>query len=99
MGRMRILGAEERRAERARLFEELGSSRLELSETVRRLRRVTGLTQREFAARVAGISAPALAKIERGEGNPTLETLQKIGEAFGLEIGFVRRARGGPADG
>lgn len=94
MGRMRILSPAERRAERVRLFEELGSSKLELAETVRRLRRVTGLTQREFAARIAGISAQALAQIERGEGNPQLETLQKIGKAFGVEVGLVRRPRG-----
>ncbi|MCB9592535.1 MAG: helix-turn-helix transcriptional regulator [Sandaracinaceae bacterium] len=88
---MRILGPEERRAERVRLFEELGSSGLGLGETVRRLRRITGLTQKDFAARIAGISTPALAQIERGEANPTLETLQKIGKAFGLDVGFVRK--------
>ena len=30
-----------------------------------------------------------VADIERGEANPTSETLQKIGRAFGFQIGFV----------
>ncbi len=90
---MRKLDAEQRRAEKALLFDQLAAGTLELSETVRRLRRITGLTQAEFAARVAGISPRVLAQIERGEGNPRLDTLRKIGRAFGLDIGFVRKPR------
>jgi putative transcriptional regulator len=90
MGRMRKLSAEERQAERRALYESAPTSAIELGETVRRMRRITGLTQAEFADRVAGISRGALAQIESGTGNPTLETLEKIGRAFGLKIGFVR---------
>ena len=90
MGRMRKLSAEERQEERRELYEMAPHSALELGETVRRMRRITGLTQAEFAEKVAGISRRALAQIESGEGNPTLETLEKIGRAFGLKMGFVR---------
>ena len=37
------------------------------------------------------ISPSALAQIEGNRGNPTVETLNKIGEVFGLEIAFVRK--------
>lgn len=91
MGRMRQLTKEERRAERARLYAGLEDGSISLAEAVRTMRAVAGMTQEEYASRVAGVSKTALAQIERGDGNPRLSTLQAIGEAFGLEVGFVRR--------
>jgi DNA-binding XRE family transcriptional regulator len=90
---MRKLTEEERQAERRALYDAASPSTLELADAVRRMRRITGLTQAEFASRVAGISTGALAQIEAGAGNPTIETLNKIGAAFGLEVAFVRRPR------
>ena len=49
-----------------------------------------GLTQAEVAERM-GVSKSRVSQIERGEGNPTLETLEKVGHAFGLTVRFVRR--------
>jgi transcriptional regulator with XRE-family HTH domain len=43
------------------------------------------LTQRELAER-AGTSQAAIARIERGRQEPSLETLQKILRAAGLEL-------------
>jgi len=91
MGRMKILDASERRAERRRLHEQVDT--MSIAEAVRTMRRISGLTQAEFAERVAGISLTALAQIERGEANPTVSTLSKIGAAFGLEIGYRRSPR------
>jgi transcriptional regulator with XRE-family HTH domain len=31
------------------------------------------------------------AEIERGEANPTMETLERIGRAYGFQVGFVGR--------
>ncbi len=91
MGRMRKLSEAERAAERTSLFEAASTGTLSIAEAVRRMRRVTGLTQAAFARRVAGISPGALAQIERGHGNPTVQTLNRIGAAFGLEVGLIRR--------
>lgn len=91
MGRMRKLSDDERREARHALFEAAATGKLAVGDAVRRMRRITGLTQADFARRIAGISPGALAQIESGRGNPTVETLDKIGAAFGLEVGFVRK--------
>ncbi len=91
MGRMRKLDKAERDAERTRLYDDLEAGRIGIPEAVRRMRAVAGMSQAEYAARVAGISKTALAQIEQGKGNPRLSTLQAIGAAFGLDLGFVRR--------
>lgn len=90
---MRKLSPEARRAAKAQLYDDLAAGLVELPEAVRRMRLITGLTQAEFAARIAGISSSALAQIERGESNPRLDTLNKIGRAFGLVIRFGRATR------
>ena len=58
------------------------------------MRLISGLTQVEYATRFARISPQALAQIEQGRGNPTADTLNKLGRPFGLQIGFVRRSSG-----
>jgi len=93
MGRMRKLSVEERQKARRELYDALATGSLDVAEAVRRMRLITGLTQAEFAQQVAGISAGALAQIETGRGNPTVATLEKIGRAFGLGVGFQRKAR------
>lgn len=60
-----------------------------LAEAVRTMRRISGQDQSEFA-RLLGIAPRVLMEIERGRGNPTLRTLEKIGKPFGLGVGFVR---------
>jgi DNA-binding XRE family transcriptional regulator len=75
-------------AARAALYEGLREGRLDLAAAVRQMRRVSGLTQAEFA-RHRGISLAALRQIEGGRGNPTVETLNKIASVFSLEAGFV----------
>jgi DNA-binding XRE family transcriptional regulator len=91
MGRMKTLTPEARRAARVALYEDLEAGRLDIAATVRRMREITGMTQEAFGEKVAGVSRLTLAQIERGEGNPTLETLEKVGHAFGLTVRFVRR--------
>lgn len=91
MGRMKKLSPEERRQARVTLYEDIDAGRAtSLADTVRRMRQVTGMTQADFAEKVAGVSKLTIAQIERGEGNPTVETLERIGSAFGLRLGFVR---------
>lgn len=91
MGRMKKLSVAERQQARVALYEDLDAGRLtSLADTVRRMRQVTGMTQADFAEKVAGVSKLTIAQIERGEGNPTVETLERVGRAFGLRLGFVR---------
>jgi len=52
------------------------------------MRKISGLTQVEFA-RHRNVSLPALQQIERDQGNPTVETLNRLGAIFGLKAGFV----------
>jgi transcriptional regulator with XRE-family HTH domain len=48
-------------------------------------RELTGLSQRKLAAR-AGTSQPALAKLETGNGLPSIRTLLRIAGAAGFEL-------------
>jgi transcriptional regulator with XRE-family HTH domain len=45
------------------------------------------LTQ-EALAEMAGVNLRTLKEFERGKGNPTLDTLQKLADVVGLEIVF-----------
>lgn len=60
-----------------------------LGRSVRAARLRAGLTQEELARR-AGMSQEALSLLERGVGNPTMKTLERIARALGcsLEISF-----------
>lgn len=46
------------------------------------------MTQTEFASLI-GITLRQVREMESGKGNPTLETLNKIGRLFGFSVGFV----------
>jgi transcriptional regulator with XRE-family HTH domain len=48
-------------------------------------RELTGLSQRKLAAK-AGTSQPALAKLETGNGLPSIRTFLRIAEAAGFEL-------------
>jgi transcriptional regulator with XRE-family HTH domain len=67
------------------------SSTAALANVLTRLRALSGLTQAEVAKRM-GTTQTAIARLERGEQSPGLNTLQSYARATGfcLEIGFVR---------
>ena len=56
-----------------------------IGEAIKNRRRSLKITQPDLAD-LAKISVNTLYKIERGEGNPTLDVLEKIGDVLGLEI-------------
>ncbi|MFK7958365.1 MAG: helix-turn-helix transcriptional regulator [Lysobacterales bacterium] len=64
---------------------------LTLGQSVRRMRNITGMSQKAYAQKIVGISPRVLAEIERDVANPTVETLNKVGRPFGYRIGFVHR--------
>jgi transcriptional regulator with XRE-family HTH domain len=48
-------------------------------------RRRAGLSQRELARR-SGIPQPSISRIERGLGSPTVDTLERLLRACGMEL-------------
>lgn len=84
---------EEIRAEKESLYADLADARLTLGQATRRMRRIVGMNQKEYAEKVLKIYPRVLMEIERDRGNPTLETLEKIAAPFGLTIGFVTKQR------
>ena len=56
-----------------------------LIEQIKERRKVLDITQ-ETLAEISGVGLRTLKQFESGKGNPTLETLQKLCDALGLEI-------------
>ncbi|MDH2208584.1 helix-turn-helix domain-containing protein [Empedobacter sp. GD03644] len=54
-------------------------------EQIKERRKVLDITQ-ETLADISGVGLRTLKQFESGKGNPTLETLQKLCDALGLEI-------------
>ena len=52
---------------------------------IKERRKILNVTQ-ETLAEISGVGLRTLKQLESGKGNPTLETLQKICDALGLEI-------------
>ena len=74
--------------EKQNLREAIEHGEISLGEAVRRMRKISGMNQKAFARKIVGVSPRVLAEIELGRANPTVETLNKIGRAFGYEVGF-----------
>lgn len=89
--RIKTIDRAKDREDREALYLDLALGRISVGEAVRRMRRLSKLTQPEFAKH-RGISTAALRQIESGTGNPTIETLNKVVEVFGLRVGFVPNA-------
>lgn len=73
---------------RRTLAERARNGDLRLPEAVVEIRKGFGMTQEEFA-KTLSLTRRQVAEIEAGAGNPTLETLEKIGRLFGFMVGFV----------
>ena len=73
-------------------FQNFGEGQFSLRDATKAMRRISRLTQPEFAKH-RGISLATLRKIETGNGSVTVETLNKIGDIFGLEVGFVKKVK------
>jgi len=57
----------------------------ELGETIRNRRKELNITQPHLAE-LAQVSTNTLYKLERGQGNPSLEVLNKLAEVLGMEL-------------
>ncbi len=83
--------SEEASVMKLKLYEGVENGTLDMRGASRLMRKILGYSQREYAEKVLKIAPRVLIDFERGVGNPTLETLQKIGRPFGLELGFVKK--------
>lgn len=58
-----------------------------LIETIKARRDMLNVTQ-ELLADISGVGLRTLKQFESGKGNPTLETLSKLGNSLGMELTF-----------
>jgi transcriptional regulator with XRE-family HTH domain len=75
-------------------FEQLGEQRREIVAQLVRVRRQLGLSQTEVAARMR-TSQSAVARLESGDGDVRLSSLQRYAEAVGRDLRW--RLAGRPA--
>lgn len=59
-----------------------------ISQRIKERRKELGIDQQTLAD-LSGIGVNTLVAIERGVGNPSFDTLQKVTECLGLKIGIV----------
>ncbi|WP_102128489.1 helix-turn-helix domain-containing protein [Deinococcus planocerae] len=62
------------------------AARLRFAAHVRRLRKALRVSQEELGER-AGIHRTYIGAIERGEANVTLDHMQKLADALGVDVG------------
>ncbi|MBE7686446.1 helix-turn-helix domain-containing protein [Tenacibaculum piscium] len=61
---------------------------MHLIDIVKNRRENLNVTQ-EMLADLSGVGLRTLKQFESGKGNPTLETLNKLGDALGVELTFI----------
>lgn len=88
MARFRQPSKEEVYERRHALADRAAAGELKLPGAIREMRLALGLSQQTFAE-LFRMTRRQVAEIERGEANPTIETLDRIGRAFGFSVGFV----------
>ncbi|MCL1692888.1 MAG: helix-turn-helix domain-containing protein [Actinomycetia bacterium] len=64
------------------------SDAFRLANQILTARKRAGLTQVELASR-SGIGQSEISRIERGESNPTVETLSRLGRSLNLKLRLV----------
>ncbi len=68
----------------------LDAGAFRLGAGCRLLRRIHGLSQADLAA-MLGVNLKVIKALESGKGNPGLASIDKIAEAFGLAVVFVKK--------
>lgn len=71
------------------LYLDLARGSIDIRDATRQMRKILGMTQKEYAQKIAAISPRILSEFENGSGNPTLNTLEKIASPFGLKVTFL----------
>ena len=60
----------------------------EMARRVLELRQERGLTQAALSA-ASGVQQSEISRIERGQGNPTFQTMAHLARALGMKVAFV----------
>ena len=81
--------AEEMTRMKEKLYRDLSQGNIDIRQATRQMRKILGMSQKEYAQKVADISPRILSEFETGSGNPTLTTLEKIALPFGLKVTFL----------
>ena len=63
---------------------------IRLGDKIRQRRELLGLLQPALAA-LSGVSTRTIQLVERGKGNPSLETLTRLTDPLGLRLELVLR--------
>ena len=71
------------------LYRGLAVGDIGIREATRQMRKILGMTQKDYARKIADISPRILSEFETGAGNPTLATLEKLASPFGLKVTFL----------
>ena len=71
------------------LYKSLATGDVGIREATRQMRKILGMTQKDYAKKIVDISPRILSEFENGAGNPTLATLEKIASPFGLKVSFL----------
>jgi len=61
------------------------SLRIALGHTIRELRAAAGFSQEKFAV-AAGVHRTFMGNLERGDANPSLETLEGVANGLGIKV-------------
>ena len=72
------------------LREELEAGNLMIAQALRRMRKIAGMNQTDCTKKIVATTHRICMEYERGQGNPTVETLNKIAGPFGYGVGFVK---------
>ncbi len=72
------------------LYHALARGGIDIREATRQMRKILGMTQKDYAKKIASVSPRILSEFENGSGNPTLATLEKIASPFGLKVTFLQ---------
>ncbi len=84
------LTREQVRTRRENLDAALRSGTLSVPTAIRTMREIVQLSQVEFGRRF-GLSQRQVSALETGIANPTAHLLNRVGRAFGMQIGFVQQ--------
>ena len=69
----------------------MGAERVGIGSIIKLTRERLGLSQEETAA-LAGVNRNTLGEVERGEVNPTFDTLSRLARALGKPLSELVRA-------
>lgn len=73
---------------RAQLHADIAAGGLPIDVAIRRMRHALGMTQAAFGTAFK-LTERQVWELEHGRGNPTMETMARIGKRFGYAVGFV----------